>query len=111
MMMWPFQPHRTMQPKLKTERDTTMPAIEILGVLAGTLTTFSAAPQLVYSYRTRDVASIELKFLLMLASGLFLWGLYGLIVQSFSIAFFNFIGCALWLPVIVLKVKKQGQGK
>ena len=82
-----------------------MPAIEILGVLAGTLTTFSAAPQLLYSYRTKDVTSIKLKFLLMLASGLFLWGVYGIIIRSFSIVFFNFTGCALWLPVIGLKIK------
>ncbi len=87
-----------------------MPAIEILGVLAGALTTFSAAPQLLYSYRTKDVTSIKLKFLVMLASGLFLWGIYGIIIHSFSIVVFNFIGCSLWLPVIALKVKEIRRG-
>jgi MtN3 and saliva related transmembrane protein len=79
--------------------------IDGLGYLAGILTTFSAFPQLYYSYTARDVASIDLKFLLMLAGGLFLWGVYGLMIVSWPIVFFNFIGTALWLPIVVMKIK------
>jgi MtN3 and saliva related transmembrane protein len=82
-----------------------MTAVELLGHLAGVLTTFSASPQLVYSYRTRDVASFDLKFLLMLASGLFLWAVYGALIGSLPIVVFNLIGGALWLPIIGMKIK------
>jgi MtN3 and saliva related transmembrane protein len=78
-------------------------AVELIGHLAGVLTTFSASPQLVYSYRTRDVASFDLKFLLMLAAGLFLWAVYGVLISSLPIVVFNLIGGSLWLPIIAMK--------
>jgi MtN3 and saliva related transmembrane protein len=78
---------------------------DLLGHLAGILTTLSASPQLLYSYRTGDVASFDLKFLCMLASGLFLWALYGIVIGSLPIVFFNLVGVALWLPIIWMKIK------
>ena len=80
--------------------------VELLGSAAGVLTTFSAAPQLVTTYRTRNVKSFDLRFMLMLFTGLFLWGIYGLIIGAVSIIVFNFIGCALWLPLIWMKIKE-----
>lgn len=84
-----------------------MSAIDLLGYSAGFLTTFSVSPQLIYSYRTGDVKSFKLKFLLMLAAGLFLWGVYGVVIGSPPIIFFNFFGCLLWLPIIWLKIKEK----
>jgi MtN3 and saliva related transmembrane protein len=78
--------------------------LEMLGTTAGVLTTFSAAPQLLTTYRTRDVSSFDLRFLLMLFFGLLLWGTYGVLIGSVSIAVFNFVGCALWLPIIGIKL-------
>lgn len=81
-----------------------MAAVELIGHLAGVLTTFSASPQLWYSYRTRDVASLDLKFLLMLVAGLFLWAVYGMVIGSLPIVVFNLIGGSLWLPIIAMKI-------
>lgn len=83
-----------------------MAAYELIGHAAGILTTFSASPQLVYSYRSRDVASFDLKFLLMLASGLFLWAVYGVAIGSFPVILFNLIGASLWLPIIGMKIRE-----
>ncbi len=83
-----------------------MAAVELIGHLAGLLTTFSASPQLWYSYRSRDVASFDLKFLLMLATGLFLWAVYGMVIGSLPIIVFNLIGGSLWLPIIGMKIKE-----
>ncbi len=85
--------------------------VDLLGFFAGALTTFSAAPQLFYSYRTKDVASIDLKFMLMLVSGLTTWGIYGIIILSLPIIFFNFVGAALWLPIVVMKIGDMRKGK
>lgn len=82
--------------------------VDTLGLLAGLLTTFSASPQLHYSYTTKDVKSIDLRFMLMLVSGLFLWGVYGIIIHSLPIIVFNFIGCLLWLPIVWMKIKDRG---
>ena len=70
--------------------------VDLLGFAAGALTTFSAAPQLLYSYRTKDVASIDLKFMLMLVSGLTTWAIYGIIIRSLPIIFFNFFGTSFY---------------
>jgi len=78
--------------------------IDALGFFAGFLTTFSAFPQLLYSYRTKDVASIDLGFMLMLVSGLTTWGIYGIIIRALPIICFNFIGVVLWLPIVVMKL-------
>ena len=80
---------------------------ELLGNLAGILTTFSAFPQLLYSYRTGDIKSFDVKFLLMLAGGLLLWGIYGIVIGSAPVIAFNFIGCALWIPIIWMKIRKS----
>ena len=79
--------------------------IEVLGFTAGILTTFSAAPQLYYSYKTKDVASIDLKFQTMLISGLFLWTIYGISIHSLPVIVFNAIGVLLWLPIFWMKIK------
>lgn len=83
-----------------------MAAVELIGHLAGVLTTFSASPQLMYSFRTRDVASFDLKFLLMLAMGLFLWAVYGILIGSLPIIVFNLVGGSLWLPIIWMKIRE-----
>lgn len=85
--------------------------VEILGAAAGLLTTFSALPQLLTTYRTSDVRSFDLWFLAMLFMGLFLWVLYGVWIDSFSVAIFNAIGCLLWLPIIAMKIHSKASRK
>jgi len=84
-----------------------MTKMDMLGFAAGLLTTLSASPQLYYSYSTKDVKSISLQFLIMLMAGLFLWGLYGLLLWALPIIIFNFVGFALWVPIFWLKVKEK----
>ena len=81
--------------------------VDIIGTIAGVLTTFSAAPQLVTTYRTRNVRDLDLRFLLMLDAGLFLWALYGIAIMSLPIIVFNSIGCLLWLPIIWMKIANR----
>jgi MtN3 and saliva related transmembrane protein len=85
--------------------------VELLGAAAGILTTFSAAPQLLTSYRRRDVKSFDLRFMLMLFTGLSLWTVYGWVIGSISITLFNFIGCLLWLPLVLLKARERLQDR
>jgi len=84
-----------------------MTKMDTLGFLAGFLTTLSASPQLYYSYTTKDVRSISLHFLIMLMAGLFLWGLYGILLWAMPIIIFNFVGFALWAPIFWLKIKEN----
>lgn len=82
-----------------------MPYLEILGYFAGALTTFSAYPQLRYSYKNKDVKSINIVFMTMLVSGLVLWAVYGIFIESTPVVVFNTFGAALWLPLYLMKIK------
>ncbi len=81
-----------------------MAHLEILGYLAGILTTFSASPQLYYSYTTKDVKSLNLAFMSMLIAGLSLWAIYGTVINSLPIIIFNAIGVMLWIPLFWMKI-------
>jgi MtN3 and saliva related transmembrane protein len=81
-----------------------MPYAELLGYLAGILTTFSASPQLYYSYTTKDVRSLNLAFMTMLIAGLSLWAVYGILIKSLPIIIFNAIGALLWIPLYWMKI-------
>lgn len=82
-----------------------MSYLEILGYLAGALTTFSAYPQLRYSYKNKDVKSINLVFMTMLVAGLVLWAIYGIFIDSTPVIVFNTVGAALWIPLYLMKIK------
>jgi MtN3 and saliva related transmembrane protein len=88
-----------------------MAYLELLGYLAGILTTFSASPQLYYSYTTKDVKSLNLAFMGTLIAGLALWAIYGIVIKSLPIIIFNTIGVMLWIPLYWMKImsnKKNG---
>jgi MtN3 and saliva related transmembrane protein len=76
---------------------------EILGLIAGLLTTSSFALQVARSLKTRDTRSISLGMYSMFASGIVLWVIYGVLLESFSIIFWNVIALGLALTMIVLK--------
>lgn len=78
--------------------------LELLGYVAGMLTTFSASPQLYYSYKTKDVKSLNLYFMGMLIAGLSLWAIYGMVIKSLPIIIFNAIGVILWVPLYWMKI-------
>lgn len=84
-----------------------MASFELLGYAAGFLTTFSAAPQLLHSYRTKDLSGIDLKFQLMLLSGLALWAVYGITILAPPIIIFNLIGFSLWVPIFWMKLRER----
>ncbi len=84
-----------------------MSEIDILGLIAGFLTTISAFPQLYYSYRTKDVKSIQLHFLIMLMAGLLLWALYGVLIWALPVIIFNLLGVSLWAPVLWIKLTNR----
>jgi len=86
-----------------------MAYLELLGYLAGILTTFSASPQLYYSYTTKDVKSLNLTFMGMLIAGLSLWAIYGVVIKSLPIIIFNTIGVMLWIPLYWMKIISNKQ--
>ena len=78
---------------------------ELLGYLAAVLTTISFVPQVWQTYRTRDVSGISLGMYIVFAAGVFLWGVYGLVLGAWPIVVANAVTLALALAILAMKVR------
>ena len=78
---------------------------ELLGIIAGCLTTGSFVPQAIKIMKTRDVSGISLLMYIALALGLVLWLVYGWINGQISIIAANGVTLALVLIILVMKIR------
>ncbi len=79
---------------------------DIVGYIAGTLTTFASLPQLIKSMKEKDLRSISLPFVITFTTGLLLWLIYGLIKKDYPIIVFNILSLMFWVPITYLKIKE-----
>lgn len=82
-----------------------MPTIEIIGLIAATLTTTAFIPQVYKAMKQKSTADISLTMYLALLTGLVLWLIYGIHHGSLAIILANSVTGLLVLIMIVLKVK------
>lgn len=86
-----------------------MSATEMIGLVAGVLSTGSFVPQVVKTLKTKDVSGISLFMYIAFCSGVFLWLVYGIINQQISIIAANGITLILSLMVLYLKIRYRNQ--
>lgn len=82
-----------------------MDMINGLGLIAGTLTTIAFLPQLLKTWQSRSAEDISLGMLSTFCSGVFLWILYGLSIQSVPVVLANFVTLLLALMILILKFR------
>jgi MtN3 and saliva related transmembrane protein len=80
-------------------------AVNILGLVAGSLTTVSFVPQVIKTWRTRSAKDISWGMFLLFSSGVLLWVFYGIATGAFPVIVANVVIFALALTVIVLKFR------
>ena len=80
-----------------------MHGINILGFVAGTLTTLSFLPQVHKAWTTRRCDDLSLSMLLAFGAGVFLWLVYGLWLRAAPVIVANVVTLALILVLIFLK--------
>ena len=83
---------------------------EVLGLVAGAITTGSFVPQVIRVYKLKSAREISLIFNLLFVTGGLLWLSYGIYIHSFPIIFWNAIGVLLSLFLLVGKLR-YGKGK
>lgn len=81
-----------------------MDMTNIIGTLAGMLTTIAFIPQVIKTWRTRSAQDISLFMFLLFSTGVLLWLIYGLILDAMPIIIANGITLALSLSILALKV-------
>lgn len=83
---------------------TEIDPIEVLGLVAGALTTAAYVPQVFKTWRLKTAGDISLLMIGLTSAGIFLWFLYGLFIGSLPVMIANLITCILTLTVLVMKI-------
>ena len=82
-----------------------MQTIEVIGLVAATLTTGAFVPQVYKVFKNKSTADISLTMYTVLFIGLILWLVYGIVKDSLAITLANAITGILVGCVIILKIK------
>jgi MtN3 and saliva related transmembrane protein len=77
---------------------------EILGLVAGFLTTFSIVPQIIKVFKNRSSRDISLIFTMMFVAGGVLWLAYGLVDGLLPVIVWNALGVTFNLILLIAKV-------
>lgn len=82
-----------------------MDYVTLIGLAAAAITVVSLFPQLVRIWKTKSTKDISLGMFLLFCGGVFLWFVYGILMQDLPIIVANFLGFIQTLIILILKVK------
>ena len=78
---------------------------DLIGMIAGTLTTIAFVPQVWRVWKTRSTKDISLGMYLVFTSGVAFWLAYGLMLGAWPIIVANCVTLALTGTVLALKLR------
>ena len=82
-----------------------MSSIQILGLVAGTITSITFLPQVIHIWKTKSTKDLSLMMLLLLILGVLLWLTYGLLVMDAAIIYTNSMVLAMSLILLYFKLR------
>jgi len=77
--------------------------IDILGLVAGSLTTAAFVPQLIKVWQSKSANDISYLMFILFIIGIMLWEIYGWEIHSMPVILFNVITFILGVAILVLK--------
>lgn len=78
--------------------------IQLLGMLAGILTTVAFLPQVIKTWKSRSAKDLSLGMFSIFCMGVLLWLIYGLLIDDLPIILANLITLILALTLLVFKL-------
>ncbi|MEH6754927.1 MAG: SemiSWEET transporter [Alphaproteobacteria bacterium] len=78
---------------------------DLIGGVAAVLTTIAFLPQVIKSWRSRSTRDVSLGMFLILNTGIVLWLIYGLILESRPLIYANTVTLILTGTILVLKLR------
>ena len=78
--------------------------IEMIGIIAATITSFGAFPQLVKAYRTKKAEDLSYGLVLFLVIGVSLWLTYGVMINSIPVILESLVSLGLIMAILILKM-------
>ena len=82
---------------------------QIIGFIAGILTTVAVLPQLIKSWKTKKVMDISPFMFVLLLGGVGMWVVYGIVKNDYPIILTNGISFLLNLSMLVLMLLYQSK--
>ena len=79
--------------------------VDIIGIIAGILVLLSFVPQIVKAYKTKKMFDVSAHLMILIASGMFLWVIYGFIRSDLVIIGTNAAGLALNIALLIMKIR------
>ena len=76
--------------------------VEIIGFVAALLTTYAFVPQVIKVWKSKYSNGVSVSMYLILLLGVFLWGVYGYLIDSMSIMIANTVTGLLQLMILIL---------
>ncbi|WP_220464011.1 SemiSWEET transporter [Adhaeribacter radiodurans] len=83
--------------------------IQILGLVAGACTSLAAVPQLVKTWKTKEVGDVSTKMFLLYVVGMSLWLTYGIIKSDLPIIITNAIALSFHGMMLYFKMKYRNK--
>ena len=80
---------------------------DLIGAVAGTLTTVAFVPQVIKAWRTQSVADLSIWMLIAFTTGVVLWIVYGVETQSMPVIAANGVTCVLALMLLGMKLRSR----
>lgn len=77
----------------------------LLGLLAGSLTTAAFIPQVVKTWQSKSAEDISYAMFALFSLGVFLWLLYGVAIGAMPIILTNAVTLVLALSIIIMKMR------
>ena len=84
-----------------------MTYIDIIGFSAGLFTSIALLPQVVKAWKTKLTRDVSLVWATTLTIGVFLWLVYGILINSLPIMIANSVTFILAITVLILKIKHK----
>jgi MtN3 and saliva related transmembrane protein len=86
-------------------QESSMDAITAIGLIAALFTTVSLFPQLIKIYKTKSTRDISTGMFTFFCGGVFLWFIYGVLVNDFPIIIANSLAFIQAVAILIFKIK------
>ena len=80
---------------------------EMLGYIAATLTTAAFLPQTIKTIQSRDTSAISLAMYVLFTTGIVLWLVYGVLIDSMPMIICNIITFLFSGTILALKLSEK----
>ncbi|MBN2516168.1 MAG: SemiSWEET transporter [Deltaproteobacteria bacterium] len=82
-----------------------MDLVNVIGFSAALLSAVSMAPQVLKVYRTKKTGDLSLWAFSVLAGGLFLWLIYGILIRAIPVIIGNAVGFIFSMYIVMMKFR------